>query len=61
MQGRLVKWDASVVGETPPTDVDPTTHPGCIEVLELQEGQAPRVVYRRIDNASDDNGRTVSG
>ncbi len=60
MKGRLVKWDASIVGETPPLDIDPTTHPGCIEVIELNEGEPPHVIFRRDDNAADDHGRTVS-
>jgi hypothetical protein len=59
MNGTLVKWDASIVGETPPQGIDPTTHPGCIEVVELNEGQAPRTVYRREDHATVDLGRTV--
>ncbi len=60
MRGRLVKWDASMVGETPPLDVDPVGHPAAIEVIELDEGQLPRTIYRRADNGTDDLGRTVS-
>ena len=59
MQGRRVKWDAALVGESPPLDIDPTTHPGCIEVIELNEGELPRTVYRRDDHATDDHGRTL--
>ena len=59
-KARLVKWDATIVGETPPTDVDPIGHPGCIEVIELNEGQAPHTIYRRNDHVTDDLGRTVS-
>lgn len=60
MKGRLVKWDAAIVGETPPLDVDPVGHPGVIEVIELDEGQDPRTIYRRQDNAADNLGRPVS-
>lgn len=59
MRGRLVKWDAAIVGENPPLDIDPTTHPGCLEVIEMNEGQIPQVVYRREDHAADDHGRPV--
>lgn len=59
MKATLVKWDAAVVGEEPPADIDPTTHPGCIEVIELDEGQKPRTIYRRDDHATDDLGRTI--
>ena len=59
MQGRLVKWEAALVGENPPLDIDPTTHPGCIEVIELNEGALPKTVYRRDDHATDDHGRTL--
>jgi hypothetical protein len=60
MKGRLVKWDASIVGETPPLDVDPISHPGCIEVIELDEGCDPRTIYRRPEHGTDDLGRTIS-
>lgn len=49
MKGTLVKWDAAVVGENPPLDVDPSTHPGCIEVIALNEGEPPTIVYRRAE------------
>jgi hypothetical protein len=60
MKGRLVKWDAAIVGESPPLDVDPIGHPGVIEVIDLNEGQNPQTIYRRQDNGTDDLGRTVS-
>ena len=60
MKGRLVKWDAAIVGESPPLDVDPVGHPGVIEVIELNEGQLPLTIYRRPDHVTDDLGRTVS-
>jgi hypothetical protein len=60
MNGTLVKWDAAIVGESPPMDVDPTTHPGCIEVIELREGAVPVTTYRRQEHESDDSGRAVS-
>lgn len=82
MTATLVKWDASIVGETPPIGrwldwngqeirtttaqpgpwaqrlarllgrrwvpgVDAAKHPGCIEVIELNEGQLPQTIYRR--------------
>lgn len=61
MRGRLVKWDAAIVGENPPLDIDPTTHPGCIEVIEMNEGELPKTIYRRDDHATDDLGSTISG
>ena len=60
MRATLVKWDAAIVGETPPLDVDPISHPGCIEVIELDEGQLPRTIYRRDNDGTDDLGRTIS-
>ncbi len=59
MKGRLVKWDAAIVGEHPPLDVDPIGHPGVIEVIELDEGKTPRTIYRRSDHGTDDLGRTI--
>ena len=59
MRGRLVKWDAALVGENPPLDIDPTPHPGCIEVIVLNDGELPKVLYRRDDHAIDDSGRTI--
>ena len=60
MKATLVKWDAALVGEHPPTHLaDPSSHPGCIEVIALDEGQPPVILYRREDHATDDNGRTV--
>jgi hypothetical protein len=53
MKGRLVKWDALIVGETPPETETPETHPGCIEIIEMNEGQDPKTVYRRPENADD--------
>ena len=38
----LVKWD----GE-PPADADPMGHPQCIEILEVEDGATPTVIYRR--------------
>jgi hypothetical protein len=49
MTGRLVKWDAAIVGDHPPLDVDPMTHPGCLEVLDLAPGEPPNIRYRRPD------------
>ena len=80
MNGTLVKWDASVVGETPPlgrwvvngrtikettkvphswirslarfvgrewvAGVDAQNHPGCLEVIHINDGET-RVVFRR--------------
>lgn len=60
MKGRLVKWDAAIVGESPPLDVEPVGHPGVIEVIELDEGKDPRIIYRRQDHAIDDLGRPIS-
>lgn len=61
MRGRLVKWEAAIVGENPPLDVDPTTHPGCIEVIEMNEGELPKTIYRRDDHATDDRRCSISG
>jgi hypothetical protein len=60
MRGRLVKWDAAIVGEHPPAEVDANNPPpGCIEIIELVDGQLPQTVFRRDDNGIDDSGRTV--
>jgi hypothetical protein len=60
MKGRLVKWDAAVVGENPPLEVDPSNPPqGCIEIIELCEGQLPQTIFRREDNAVDDSRGSV--
>lgn len=62
MKGRLIKWDAAVTGDTPPhveINEDPSVHPGCIEVIEMHEGELPRTVYRRDDDATDDSRRPV--
>jgi hypothetical protein len=40
----LVKWD----GE-PPEGADPIGHPQCIEIIEINPGEEPRVVYQRKD------------
>jgi hypothetical protein len=45
-----VKWDAAIVGDDPPLDVDPMTHPGCLEVLDLAPGEPPNIRYRRPDS-----------
>lgn len=47
----LYKWDAAVVGESPPdpTKVDAASHPGCVEIWEVTEGQPARCIYRRND------------
>jgi hypothetical protein len=39
---RLVKWD----GE-PPAGAEPIGHPLCIEVIEFEPGQPPKVIYQR--------------
>jgi hypothetical protein len=57
MKGRLVKWDAAVIGETPPDVENPETHPGCIEIIEMAEGNPPQTIYRRDDHGTDDSGR----
>lgn len=41
---RVVKWD----GE-PPEGADPIGHPQCREVLELEHGHAPVVIYKRTE------------
>lgn len=45
LSGVLVKWDASVGNDIP--DGDPTKHPACIEVIRLEEGKDPEILYRR--------------
>ena len=62
MFGRLVKWDAEkLAGRNPPTDGDPSTHPACLEVIDLAEGEDPKIIYRRDDHATDHERRPVSG
>lgn len=45
----LYKWDAAIVGETPPdpTQIDASQHPGCIEIWEMTEGEPARCIHRR--------------
>lgn len=45
----LYKWDAEIVGDAPPdpTQVDAASHPGCVEIWEMEEGQPARCIYRR--------------
>lgn len=45
----VYKWDAAVVGETPPdpTTIDASKHPGCVEIWEIVDGQAATCIYRR--------------
>jgi hypothetical protein len=47
LSGVLVKWDAALLDGAPPADIDPTTHPACIEVLRLEDDRDPQVIYRR--------------
>ena len=49
MKGRLVKWDAEMLPdpENPPDLEDPTKHPACLEVVEMNEGKDPETTYRR--------------
>jgi len=64
MQGRLVKWDADKLAGTDPQTIvgDPTLHPACIEVMDLVEGETPKVIFtRRDDHAIDHERRPVSG
>lgn len=56
-----MKWDASLIGETPPETSEPEKHPACLEVIEMNEGQQPVTTYRRPDHASFDGGRSVPG
>jgi hypothetical protein len=43
------KWDASIVGETPPdpTQIDAAAHPGCIEIWEIPPDAPATCIYRR--------------
>lgn len=43
----LVKWDACV-GETPP-EGDPMTHPACLEIVRLEPGRDPQLIFKRKD------------
>jgi hypothetical protein len=45
----LYKWDAAVVGESPPdpTQVDAAAHPGCAEIWEMAPGEPAKCIYRR--------------
>jgi hypothetical protein len=43
----LVKWDADMIGETPPVCDDPSQHPACLEVIEILDGEDPKTLYRR--------------
>jgi hypothetical protein len=46
---RLYKWDAEIVGETPPdpTQIDAAAHPGCVEIWEMLPDQPAKCIYRR--------------
>jgi hypothetical protein len=54
MKGRIIKWEGD-----PPTEADayvnPETHPKCVEVIEVAEGEAPRVVFKKedVNNGTD--------
>jgi hypothetical protein len=43
----VVKWDADMIGETLPVCEDPTKHPACLEVIEILDGEDPKILYRR--------------
>lgn len=45
MSAVLVKWDASV-GDTPP-EGDPMAHPACLEIVRLEPGRDPQLIFKR--------------